>query len=275
MNSLGPEENKLALLGSIHGTPVNVICIQESILTQELIEKLKKDQNFSGFKIFSSPAHSSKPSSLQNRGLVTLVSKSLISDYTSAALSKKCGHGIEILSVSISTNKGDIHVHNTYVHQDSNTDALNLKVSKGMHVMVGDFNAHNQLWDPINVPSNPRGNRLSTILQDSSDFVLSNKLKVPTTIDNSTLTLTLVSPTIAPITDWKVMEHCISNPHIATLTSIDINPESPLPPFKPKLKMEKADWTKFGELSNINIPSPTFHDMDVPLENYVRSLWTQ
>ena len=267
MNSFRPDDNKLVLLGCIHDTLVNVICIQESRLTEEEIELLKKDERFAGFKIFGSPAHSTKPGSLQSRGLLTMVSKSLISDLTSAGFSKKCGLGVEILSVSISTHKGDIHIHNTYVHQDSATDALNIKVSKGNHVMVGDFNAHHQLWDPINIPSNSRGNRLCTMLQDSSDFVLSNKLNVPTTIDNSTLTLTLVSPTIAPITDWKVMEHCISNPHIATLTSIDISPEIPLPPFEPKLKIEKANWQRFGALSNIPINSPTFQDTTPNLEN--------
>ncbi len=152
MNSMGPDDNKLALLGCIHDTPVNVICIQESRLTQEQIDELKEDKSFTGFKIFGSPAHSSKPAKLQNRGLVTMVSTSLISDYTNGPYSKKCGIGVELLSVSVSTNRGDVHIHNTYVHQDSLTDALNLKESKGNHVMVGDFNAHHQLWDPLNIP---------------------------------------------------------------------------------------------------------------------------
>ena len=60
---------------------------------------------------------------------------------------------------------------------------------------------------------------------------------------------------------------CVSNPHIATLTSLQLEPDSPLPPFKPRLKIEKANWQKFSDLTNVPIDNPIFKVTGGPLEN--------
>ena len=258
LNTLASDEAMLLLQGSIHGHNPNILCIQESRITEDKLKCLE----IAGFKIFGNPAASTIPKKGQDRGLITAVSHALISEVAPKASNLILGPGIESLAVDVKTSEGTITIHNIYVHQDSVPISLNLKMPKGKHLLLGDFNSRHHQWEPITGKTicNKRGNRLYKLIEESSDLVLCNTQRVPTTTDNHTLTLSLISAELAVATDWSVLEDCVASPHIATLTSVKLKPNSPLPPFKPKLLVDKANWPQFNQITNIPLTCESFKD---------------
>ena len=66
-----------------------------------------------------------------------------------------------------------------------------------------------------------------------------------TTVNNTTLTLSIVTAELAPVTDWMLMSDCVGSPHIATSTSVNLSLPSVAPPFKSRPILEKADRDHF------------------------------
>ena len=225
-----------------------MICLQETLLTKEDLE------NFSlvGFKIYPLPADSSDPKSGQNRGLITAVSNHLISKGAPFNQRIILGDNVETLTTEVVTDNGIIAIHNVYVHQNCDPKSLSLKVPSGKHIVAGDFNARHREWEPLSKQnvSNPRGNKLFSLIQENPKLVLCNTPRMPTTIFNTTLTLSLVSAELSAITDWDILSDCVGSPHIATCTTINISPPKVLPDFKSKFIFEKADWVNYRKLSD-------------------------
>ena len=253
VNTLAKDESLTWIFGTMDSYRPNVICFQETRLTSEQVDGL----SISGFKLFHTPASSSKPRIGENRGLITAVSLDLIYDeaYPSDRLSM--GEGVETLSVRIHGNKGHITIHNVYVHQETPPSSLHFNLSQGRHAIVGDFNARHTEWEPNSEIYSPRGKALHSLILDSQNLVLANIPKVPTTIHGTTLSLSIVSAELAANTDWQVLEGSPAAPHMPTLTSMQFDPPSSYPQFKPRLLYRKADWNKFYSLSEEAAPMNT------------------
>ena len=258
------------MLGSIHGHSPNIICIQETLRTESEGKKLFID----GFQLFFAPADSTQPSSIQKRGLLIAVSNDILTKplpQTSCPLS---GDLTESLSVEIMTTEGPLQIHNVYVHQKNDAKTLTLKPSKEKHLITGDFNSRCSEWEPPNgsSTSSPRGNKLRALLQDSPSFVLCNSPGVPTTVHNTTLTLSIISAELAAVTDWSVLSDCVGSPHIATSTTVNISPPAIAPPFRSKPILEKADWDSFFTSSDNPNAIPDYLDPSAPLEDLCHSI---
>ena len=245
---MGKDNSLTWLYGSLHGYSPNVICIQESRLTTEMAKLFKMQ----GFETFHTPAASSEPSTGEKRGLITLVSKDLLVDRNHPKNFLNMGSETETLSVRVYTKKGWCVINNVYVHQKAKPSNLVFSPSAGKTVTVGDFNARHEEWEPVkeNPQSDPMGNKLHALIQSNPNTVMVNSPRVPTTLSNTTLTLSLVSPDISLASDWDVLLDCSCQPHFATLTSVQLGPAENLPNFKPRYMEEKADWELFHSLTS-------------------------
>lgn len=217
-----------------------------------------------GFETFHTPAASAEPGEGEHRGLITLVSLDLLVDRSHPKRFLSMGPDTETLSVRVYTSEGWHIVNNIYTHQKAKPASLVLNTSGKKTITVGDFNSRHEDWEPTtrNSPSDGMGNKLHSLIQTSQNIVLANTPRVPTTLSETTLTLSLVSPDIAPVTGWEVLLDCSSQPHFATLTSIQLGPPEKVPEFIPHFIEEKADWKLFRSIteqsdkpieSNINL----------------------
>ena len=270
-NTMGSKDALMHIEGSVHGHNPNVCCYQESRLTKEKLAKLELE----GFFVFGNPAASTEPKTMEDRGLVTAVSKSLITEPTPKSAKIKFGMGVECYSINIKTKDGPITIHNIYVHQEADPKALNIKLPKGKHLLVGDFNARHIQWEPITrtAITNARGSKLFSLIEESANLVLCNSPHGPTTTENTTLTLSIVSAELAVSTDWRVLEDCVANPHLATMTTIWVNTNLPLPPFKPRPQYDKANWPLLNQVTTPSMTTESFlPDSDCSLETMYTDL---
>lgn len=93
----------------------------------------------------------------------------------------------------------------------------------GSVILAGDFNAHNQLWNPSH-ENCPRGELLEHLL-DNRNLVLLNDgsstlIKAPNTIP-SAIDLTFATPELASKIDWKVTEEDFFSNHRVIHFNID------------------------------------------------------
>ena len=267
INSLAKTDSLTGIFGSLHGQQPNIICFQETLLTKQDADYFKMN----GFKPFFFPAASHKPNKGENRGLLTAVSLDLIAEYAPVNDSLRMGNGIETLSVRVYGKTGHITIHNTYVHHESSPLSINLQVGQGKHAIVGDFNARHPDWEPSSNKisqgsSSERGKALHALILNTADLVLANTPSVPTTFTNSTLTLSLVSAELAAGTSWEVIQDCLSDRHMATLTKIQFDPPTNHLSFTPRFIYSKADWKKLGELTDKPITPPESEQI-VSMEN--------
>ena len=272
-NTLGAENSLTWLFGSLHGHSPNIICVQETLLTIEKAKTFKMQ----GFETFFTPASSSSPKAGEDRGLITLVSLELLVDKKHPLNFFKMGPDTETLSVRVHTSDGWHIVNNIYTHQGARPQNLILNPPRAKCITVGDFNSRHPEWEPEgrNPPTDMyMCNKLHSLLQSNPNTILINTPRVPTTLSETTLTLSLVSPDIAPVTDWEVLLDCSCQPHFATLTTIEFTPPSQSVPFTPRFIHEKADWDLFHSLTDLPSPdtNPSELCLDAKLSSFVEGI---
>ena len=268
-NTLGDKNSLTWLFGSLHGHSPNIICVQETHLTGEEAKAFKMQ----GFEPFFTPATSSKPRKGEDRGLMTLVRSDLLVDKDHPIGSLQMGPDTETLSVRVHTSEGWYTVNNIYTHQGAKPQNLVLNPSSKKCITVGDFNSRHEEWEPV-TRSPPTetgmGNKLHTLIQASPNIILANTPRIPNTLSETTLTLSLVSPDLAPATDWQVLLDCSCQPHFATLTTIELAPSTESVSFSPRFLQEKADWNLFQSLTDQ--PDSDINKLNVSLDDKLSSL---
>ena len=259
-NTLSKNDILTLIYGSLHGHSPDVICFQETRLTKADSD----DFNLNGFDIFASPASSTSPREGENRGLLTAVRSTILAKESLDSDQVRVGSGVETLSTRIKTTEGWVNVHNIYVHQDSNLRDLNLDLPKSRHILVGDFNSRHPDWEPLSPSALPaiikgnskqRGDILHSAIQNDPNLILINANHTATTPNNTTLTLSLVSSNLAVGTDWEVLHDCSTEPHFATMITVQLSPPTHTTEFKPRFISERADWDKFKQVSSEDVPS--------------------
>ena len=263
-NTLGDENSLTLLFGSLHGYDPNIICVQETLLTDEMCDAFQMQ----GFVPYCTPATSTKPRKGENRGLMILVKSDLLVDKEHPKGSLQMGPDTETLSIRVKTSEGWYIVNNVYIHQGAKPQNLVLKPPSTKCITVGDFNSRHEEWEPEtrSPPSDTgMGNRLNALIQASPNIVMANTPRIPTTLSDTTLTLSLVSPDLAPAADWQVLLDCSCQPHFATLTTIELAPSSETVSFSPRFIQEKADWNLFQSLTDqsdtgINLQNASLDD---------------
>ena len=98
-------------------------------------------------------------------------------DLTFEKLQSAEQEGLEIQSVRIRTLKDKwIHLHNVYLpNTDTQVTRFNVTLINATpdSIIVGDFNGHSHLWDPVQ-PPDARGNELEGWIYDRNLHILNN-----------------------------------------------------------------------------------------------------
>ncbi|XP_074032667.1 uncharacterized protein [Leptinotarsa decemlineata] len=121
-------------------------------------------------------------------------------------------------------------------------------------IILGDFNAHNELWgsDTTNIG----GRSLENVIDTSNLILLNSVTKTRFNAfsgKHSVLDLTLCDPALAPLLSWKVLPDLYDSDHFPIL--IEHNKISNEPSTVPqRWKLNNANWTLFSHLVDYNIP---------------------
>jgi len=179
-----------------------------------------------------------------------------------------CGQGTpqmgpdtETLSICVSTSDRWYTVNNVYIHQGAKHQNLVLKLPSTKCITLEDFNSRHEEWkrETRSPPSDTvMGNRLNILIQASPNIVMANTPRIPTTLSDTTLSLSLVSSDLAAAADWQVLLDCSCQPHFPTLTTNALSPSNETISFSPRFIQEKADWNLFQSLTNQSVTGINF-----------------
>ena len=144
-------------------------------------------------------------------------------------------------SVSVHTTEGWGIVNNIFTHQGANPQNLTLDPPSTKCITVRDFNSR-----PVEPKDMAMVSKVYSLIQSNPNNTLVNTPRVPITLSETTLTISLTSPDIAPVTDWEVHLAWSCKQHFASLTTLKLSPRSHIVPFTlPRFIQEKAEWDLF------------------------------
>ncbi|KAF2353148.1 Endonuclease/exonuclease/phosphatase [Trinorchestia longiramus] len=117
------------------------------------------------------------------------------------------------------------------------------------HIIVGDFNAHNPLWEPAKSP-NTTGRNLEQILQNNPSLVLLTPPSLPTYFNVyqnsfSTLDLTFLSAVLQPIA-FISTEQDLGSDHYPIVTCIGEEPSSVRYKSHPSWRFGSGKWVDWS-----------------------------
>lgn len=232
---------------------IDIALIQESKLTEK-----KASPSFKGYAVIRGDR---KGAEHPGGGLLTLIKETIVF--------KENGHsqrdGVEMLSVSVhQSGKRWLSINNIYAPPRQGLDLSWIPVEEN-HIIAGDFNGHNPVWDEEQ-PSDPRGEHIL-------DWMLDNGLECknnpndptrlnPGTAGHSSPDVTFVSPSIAPKTKWTVVdETAMGSDHYPIIVEVkDSNVQTiSTTPFRTRWRTKDVNWEEFRGAVEEAIPSDSSH----------------
>lgn len=225
---------KIALLQQIAlQEDIGILCLQDTRLQPHKTTPAKSKLTITGYDIYHSP----KTDLLH--GMLTAVNRKHPSMETTANYS--FGPGTEHISVDVYLRDITVTIHNIYRVKGP------INISKAIHgnqpaILCGDFNAHHPMWDRTK-RADDAGVSIFDALQRTPDYVLLNT-PGPTHLSGTTIDLSIVHSTLAPITSWSLHPSLVSDHH-----GIELVINAPARPTTtqtvPKWKLDCADWGLF------------------------------
>ncbi|MFI0416642.1 MAG: endonuclease/exonuclease/phosphatase family protein, partial [Candidatus Thiodiazotropha sp.] len=219
-------------------TPPEVLCIQET-------------WNHEGQKLLQIPGY--KPPVCTRRGkgdmgggVAIFVRIGIDSEQIQY---KHTSTDIEIAIVRIFGTKHNLDIANLYTPGGIPIPAdtyIKLTESMGKQaLLLGDFNARNELWDSTFTGYDSNGEDIINFL-NATDYIALNSgcgTRLNTETGNVTaLDLTFATASIAYKCDWHVHDDALGSDHFPVVTSVGVGCKlvHQVPP--PRWKLDKADW---------------------------------
>ena len=134
------------------------------------------------------------------------------------------------------------------------------------HIILGDLNTRDPLWDNSSHISNPKSRELLKFIETNNLIVLNNGngTRLDEITGNMTaLDLTLASSEACQNFNWYVHDDPLSSDHFPIVTSINLGHKRVPNTSIPRWNLSKADWTHFTELSKtlkINFDHSTINE---------------
>ena len=177
------------------------------------------------------------PASPECHGLLTIIRNNIPSK---SPHSPPTSDGTEVLTVKVWIDKKPTLLHNTYrVRGDTAfTDILNCRLPG---ILAGDFNAHHTMW--CRYTDGP-GRKLLDQVENASNYAIMNYPQTPTTTHNTTIDLTIVHTSLAPISEWSIYGNLRSD-HYPIMLKIQTENIPPLMVPIPKWCLHEADWPSY------------------------------
>ena len=170
---------------------------------------------------------------------------------------------ISAIKLQLETNNTFI-IYNLYNQPNKNYDLNNLpRLIDLQHpvLIMGDFNAHNPIWDQ-NCSSPDQNGIVIEQFINSNNLCCLNNNELSTYYSKthgtfSAIDVSLCSPTIIDRFEWHVSDDLYSSDHFPILISfLSNNPE----PHNPRYNIHKADWEKYKLLSRDIPPFEVMRD---------------
>ena len=227
-------------------TPPAVLCIQET-------------WNHEGQKLLQIPGYKPPVCTRRGRGqkgggVAIFVKIGIDSEQIQY---KHTSTDIEIAIVRIFGTKHSLDIANFYTPGGIPIPAdtyIKLTESMGKQaLLLGDFNARNELWDSTFTGYDSNGEDIINFL-NATDYIALNSgcgTRLNTETGNATaLDLTFATASIAYKCDWQVHDDALGSDHFPVVTSVGVGCKlvHQVPP--PRWKLDKADWDLFRHITD-------------------------
>ena len=140
------------------------------------------------------------PAGSDSHGLVTIVKHTIPSERAPQSV---FGSGTESLSIKIRLASKSITLHNIY-RVDGTLDISTTLIADPSSIIVGDFNARDEMWCRDH---NKAGRLLINQLRILDSYYLMNHPQVWTTTKRTVVDLSLAHVDMASLTDWSIYPH--------------------------------------------------------------------
>ena len=169
---------------------------------------------------------------------------------------------LQAVACTVRLNGRLIDFCSIYIPPDhDNTDLLRslndlVKQFNNPFILLGDFNAHNPIWNHDSCASDHRGHIMEDFI-NTHDLVLLNKgNNTHFSLSHNTesaIDLSLCSQSIATLFDWSIDSDIFESDHypIKIHTTFDTCHDA-VPNFIPRWNLKKANWASFQDLCEIN-----------------------
>ena len=152
------------------------------------------------------------------------------------------GDGTDTLSTRIWLNNKPLLLHNIY-RVDGELDITTPLTREPRSIMVGDFNARDEMWCRYH---NRAGRILNEQLQNLDNFCLMNNLQVWTTIKKTKIDLSLLPVDMVPLTDLSIYLGLFSD-HFVVLLEIQQHHITERVSVPKRWLTQDADWEFYQE----------------------------
>ena len=139
--------------------------------------------------------------------VTTLVKRSLPADVVDLGLD--FSHN-SVLSVRIHLDSGPVTVHNVHRKRKEPFSVCDVFNRPGWSILLGDPNAHNNLWGPPTRASTTEGRTLADQRDEVPNYVIINE-SVATHIEGGGLDLVIVLAWLAPRATWSLHHSLVSD----------------------------------------------------------------
>ena len=131
-------------------------------------------------------------------------------------------------------------------------------------ILTGDFNSHNKLW--FDKKTDKAGEVVESLLVHNNINLLDGQGQTFNRgSSQSHIDLTLISPELHPRLKWDIFEDSCFSDHVPIIiTPKDVFENSSVPHWN----FNKANWSKFNQFANFDIPINNFNNID-DLNSYV------
>ena len=191
-------------------------------------------------------------------GMVTMIKHTILSE---EAEKIHLGDGTEIW-----LNNKPLLLHNIY-QVDEELDITTPLTREPRSIMVGDFNARDEMWCRDH---NRAGRLLNEQLRNLDNFCLMNHPQVWTTINKTAIDLSLLPVDIVPLTDWSIYHGLLSD-HLAVLLEIQHQHNTERVSVPKRWLTQHADWELYREHITTAATSIEWTDIDTNEANITKA----
>ena len=237
-NGEGISRKKLSLTERLYEEDIDIACIQETHLTENLRFTVRGYQTY---RLDRENRHKG--------GVLVLVRNNI----PATQIKVDTDNQSEITGVEISLGEKQIRLYNVYCPQDKALSLHTMDIACENCIIIGDFNSHSQSWGYSETDT--RGEEVED-WQIDNHLQLLNKPEDPDTylsrrwLTTSTPDLAFISNNLQPGAERRVLDQLAGSDHRPIKISLDLNyrPESSKP--LPRWNYQKAKWEEYARLTD-------------------------
>lgn len=238
-NAEGVHKKKLHLANRLKEDNIDVVCIQETHLTDNLRFSVR------GYQVFRHDRAG------RSKGGVMMLVKNCI---PAVVKRLETNDQSEMQEATILVNNQELKVYNVYCPVDKELSLHTIPASEDRCLIVGDFNSHSEMWGYTS--ADKRGEEVEDWQIDAKMVLLNDPDDQATFYSrrwcsSSTPDLAFATDDISRIAQRKVDRQLSTSDHRPVILSLDFNYKFETKKALPRWNYKKADWPKYKDTSDI------------------------